>query len=57
MNGSWWKLTRLDVEYLVLVVNGRVAVSPLFRVYEGERWTDARKRFEAMQYVCTMEST
>lgn len=53
----WWRVKPpIDSEFLVLVVDGRMAVYTreygLFDV--GDRWGEIRKRLETAQFVCTM---
>jgi len=55
---QWWRVEPpIDSGFLVLVVNGRIAVAQqhyvLFKI--GDRWPDARKALEEAQFVCVME--
>ena len=55
---SWWKVQRGDDEFMVLVVEGRVAAytSALAGIQVGALWKDVRKRLTPVGFVFTMES-
>lgn len=60
MGGQWWRVKPpIDSEFLVLVVNDRVAVLTrdygLFEI--GDQWEyDARRRLSVADFTCTMET-
>jgi hypothetical protein len=57
MNTVWWKVKPpIDDEFLVLVVEGRVAVAQKFYglISIGEPWKSARRELESYQFKCVM---
>lgn len=59
----WWRVkSPFDLEFLVLVVGGRVATCskasafPFHGMLIGDAWRDVRKRLEFAQFTCVMES-
>lgn len=60
MGGQWWRVKPpIDSEFLVLVVNDRVAVLTrdygLFEI--GDRWGSTRWTLENAQFVCVVEAS
>lgn len=59
---TWWKVKSPDLEFLVLVVDGRVAANTLTpgSLVRGDSigalWSEARKKFEQYGFECTMET-